>query len=193
MIKAILFDTDGVLALPEKSFSRHYAESKGLDYSPFMDFFKNKFGDTKLGKADLKSLILNSNDVWRLEDSVDELLVQWFDYENVVNEPLLELIQNIRKSGMLCFIATSQERNRADYIRDVMFKDKLDGFIFSCDLGLDKSNPEFFRETLRLLGMTPDEVAFIDDSQENVDSAKSVGIDAFLYTNVDRVKEDLKL
>jgi putative hydrolase of the HAD superfamily len=193
MIRAILFDTDGVLALPEKSFSRHYAELKGLDYAPFIDFFKSKFGDSKLGKADLKKLILENDDVWHLEGSVEELLNQWFEYENVVNEPLVEIIQDIRKSGVLCFIATSQERNRADYIRDVMFKDKLDGFIFSCDLGLDKGDPEFFKETLTVLSMSPDDVAFIDDSQGNVDSAKSVGINAFLYTDISKVKEDLGL
>lgn len=124
---------------------------------------------------------------------MEEPLNQWFEYENVVNEPLLEIIQDIRKSGVLCFIATSQEKNRADYIRDVMFKDKLDGFIFSCDLGLDKGDPEFFKEALKVLSMSADEVAFIDDSQENVDSAKSVGINAFLYTDISKVKEDLEL
>ena len=42
MTKCILFDTDGVLTLPEEVFSVVYARSHALDPEPFEEFFRNK-------------------------------------------------------------------------------------------------------------------------------------------------------
>lgn len=192
-MRAILFDTDGVLALPEKNFSKHYAESRGLDPAPFGDFFKGIFAEAKLGQADLKDLIKNNPDIWHFEGEIDDLIKEWFDYENITNEPLLDVIGGLRKSGIKCYLATSQEKYRAEYLENAMFKDMLDGFFISCNLGVDKNDSRFFRMVLEELKLQPEEVAFFDDNQGNVDVAKSVGIKSFLYTGVDKLKKDLEL
>lgn len=41
-IKAILFDADGVLTLPEEVFTTMYTKSRGLDPEPFENLFKTK-------------------------------------------------------------------------------------------------------------------------------------------------------
>lgn len=192
-MKAILFDTDGVLALPETNFSKVYAKTRALDPEPFQVFFKGVFNEAKLGKVDLKELIRENPDVWHFEGNIDDLLKEWFDYENVINEPLLEIIQDLRRAGVRCYLATSQEKYRAKYLEDVMFNDKVDGFFISCNIGVDKNDPDFFRLVLEELKLQPREVAFFDDSQGNVDVAKSVGIKSFLYTGLDKLKKDLEL
>ncbi len=192
-MKAILFDTDGVLALPEANFSKIYAESRGLDIAPFGDFFKGVFSEAKLGNADLKELIKANKDIWHFEGDIDNLLQEWFDSENIKNEQLLGSIQELRESGVKCYLATSQEKYRADYLKNVMFKDVLDGFFMSCDLGVDKNDPDFFKAVLDRLDLKPQEVYFFDDSQGNVGVAKSVGIKSFLYTGIENFKKDLRL
>lgn len=190
----ILFDADGVLTLPEEVFSVVYARSCGLDIQPFSEFFNNEWQPIVTGKQDLKEHIATHPELWHWDGSPDELLEFWFKTEDVRNEQLVALISKLKQRGVSCYMATDQERYRAEYMRTVMFKNLFDGFFVSADLGVTKTDPQFFELVLRDLnnrhqGLEPDHVIFFDDSQEKVDTAKSTGIDARLFESSDQVRE----
>lgn len=54
-----------------------------------------------------------------------------------------------------------------------------------------KPSPLFFKKMLGILGIKSDECIFIDDTQENIDAAKALGIKSFLFTNVPQLERDL--
>lgn len=185
-IKAILFDADGVLALPEEFFSLVYARSRGLDPAPFEQFFKEQFPAALIGQADLKELIASDPCLWQWHGDTDQLLQLWFDTENVRNEPLLELIRKTRANRIPCYIATNQEKYRGQYLRERMFKDEFDGFFIAAELGLKKPDKAYYEEVLRRLkhdlpNIEAHEVLFFDDSAANIAAAQSVGIQARVY------------
>lgn len=74
MIKAVLFDADGVLTLPEEVFSIVYARSRGLDLKPFEQFFRNDWPAIVTGKKDLKQSIVEKPELWQWSGSIDGLL-----------------------------------------------------------------------------------------------------------------------
>lgn len=194
MTKCVLFDADGVLTLPEEVFSIVYARSHGLDAQPFEDFFKNDWRPIVTGKKDLKDSIVANPDLWQWDGSVDELLDYWFKTEDVRNEELLKLIRQLKAQGVHCYLATDQERHRANYMKTVMFMDTFDGYFVSAELGVTKTDPSFFEKVLRSLtekypDLKPKDVIFFDDSQSKVDTAKNAGIDARLFTSNDQIKE----
>lgn len=57
----------------------------------------------------------------------------------------------------------------------------FDSFFSSCYVGLRKPDPKIFDLALDVLQRDPEEVAFIDDRQENCDAAESLGIHAIHY------------
>jgi putative hydrolase of the HAD superfamily len=57
----------------------------------------------------------------------------------------------------------------------------FDRTFYSCDLGLAKPDPAYFRAILGALDLPASDVLFIDDNQANVDGARSVGLQAELY------------
>jgi putative hydrolase of the HAD superfamily len=59
--------------------------------------------------------------------------------------------------------------------------DALDKCYFSWSLKSKKKRPQFFEQIIEELGVAPKEIVFIDDEQQNIDTAKSLGIDARLY------------
>ena len=196
-IKAILFDADGVVTLPEEFFSQVYAKSRGLDPAPFEAFFKTQFPAARIGKADLKELILNDPALWQWNGEVDELLGMWFQTENVRNEPLLKLIQEIRAKGVPCYLATNQEKYRGEYFENEMFKDEFDGFFISAILGVEKPTHEFFNAVMSELkeensDIEAGEVIFIDDSQSNIQAAENIGMKAHQYRDVESVRSILE-
>lgn len=189
----ILFDADGVLTLPEEAFSIVYARSHGLELEPFENFFKNEWQPIVTGAEDLKENIISRPELWQWEGTPDELLEFWFKTEDVRNEELLKLIVNLKDTGIPCYLATDQEKYRAEYMKNVMFKDLFDGYFVSAELGVVKTDPRFFELVLQELGtkhpgLNPNEVIFFDDSQSKVDTAKSAGIDARLFKNNEQVR-----
>lgn len=192
-IKAVLFDADGVLTVPEEVFSLVYSKSHGLDTEPFEIFFKTEWQKIVTGKKDLKQSISENPALWQWNGTPESLLEYWFKAEDVRNEELLNLIPKIRTKGLHCYLATDQEYYRGEYMKQVMFKDLFDGFFISADLGVVKKDPKFFELIVKeLKNVDPTiqagNILFFDDSQSKVDSAKSVGLVAHLYTGTQQVK-----
>jgi FMN phosphatase YigB (HAD superfamily) len=192
-MKIILFDADGVLTLPEEFFSVVYARSHGLDPEPFEQFFRNDWKPFVTGKADLKESIAANPQLWQWDGDADGLLKFWFETEDVRNDELLNLIREIRAQGTACYLATEQEKYRGNYMREVMFKDSLDGCYVTAELGVSKTEPAFFQAIIQdLQGKHPEleakDILFFDDSQSKVDTACSVGIDGRFYTGVEQVR-----
>jgi putative hydrolase of the HAD superfamily len=193
-LRAILFDADGVLTLAEEVFSVVYARARGLDIKPFERFFQTDWKLIVTGRADLKESIAANPQLWQWDGNVDELLKYWFESEDVRNQELIEVIRDLKAKGFICCLATEQDKYRGAYMRDIMFKDLFDKFYITADIGISKTEAGFFTaitDDLKLLHpeLEPQDIIFFDDSQSKVDTAKSVGIDARLYTGVDQVRQ----
>lgn len=196
-IKAVLFDADGVLTLPEEVFTVMYSKSHGLDPEPFERFFRESWSAIVTGKKDLKESIVENPELWQWNGSADELLEYWFKTEDVRNEELLALIGDLKQRGLSCYLATDQERYRGEYMKDMMFKDLFEHYFVSSELGVTKTNPKFFEVIIEQLQLANPElkasdIVFFDDSQSKVDTACSVGINGQLYKSVDQVRDFLK-
>jgi putative hydrolase of the HAD superfamily len=192
----LLFDADGVLTLPEEVFSVVYARSYGLDPEPFEEFFRNDWQPIVTGKKDLKVSIKENPSLWQWQGAVDDLLDYWFKTEDIRNNELIEVIHELKNSGINCYLATEQEKYRGEYMKNVMFKDLFDGYFVTAELGVSKTEPQFFELILEKLkeeypDIEPRDITFFDDSQSKVDTACSAGINGQLFTNVSQVKAQL--
>ena len=56
----------------------------------------------------------------------------------------------------------------------------FDKVFFSHEMGLEKPDPEIFKQVIKESGIRPEETIFIDDTQENLDSAKRLGFQTLL-------------
>ncbi len=62
------------------------------------------------------------------------------------------------------------------------FSRYFDSIFCSCEIGYRKPDGEFYSYILKELDITnPSEITYFDDSDENVLSAKKIGIGAVLY------------
>ena len=191
--KAVLFDVDGVLIVPPKLFSVQYCEKYGVNPKLQEQFYSTKeFQNSGIGKFDLKEAIRIHNDKWQWQGEIDELLTMWFEGENCPNEPLLKIIEELRSNGTKVYLATQQEKYRAHFLREEVFKDKIDGMFVSCDIGYGKHENHFWKAILKeLQPLQPSEIAYFDDRESLVELAKEHGIMAFIYNDADQVHGEL--
>lgn len=191
MIKAILFDLDGVvLTSTGKRFSERLSEKLGVSLETISEFFTKDFRECSFGKADLKEKITPYLAKWGYEGTVDDLLKFWFENEGTPNKEVLEIVTNLRAKGIKCFIATRQEKYRKEYLlNSVGLKEKFDGIFCTCDIGYDKSEKGYWDYVLKELGLEPEEIMFFCDSKKNVEMAKSLGIGAYFHEGIDSLKQ----
>ena len=62
----------------------------------------------------------------------------------------------------------------------------------SGDEGVAKPDTAAFEMTLNRLNVEPEEAVFIDDTNEHVESARVLGLQALLFTNATVLEADLK-
>jgi putative hydrolase of the HAD superfamily len=195
--KALLFDADGVMTLPEEFFSVVYARSHGLDPEPFEEFFKGDWADFVTGRKDLKQHIDEHPELWQWNGDADSLIKYWCEVEDIRNVELIELIKTYRDAGLKCYMATEQEVYRGRYIKEVMFPDIFDGHFITSEIGLKKNDPDFYRTVLASMEIDipylhPEEIVFFDDSQSKLDAADAVGFRTVLYDGIECVQGALE-
>ena len=190
MIQALLLDGDGVTLKKQGYFSEVYSKEYGVPLEKIIPFFKNEFRKCQLGHGDVKDVLPAYLKEWGWEKSVDDFLQYWFASNTVADEAVLQKVQELRSKDVKCYLVTDQEKYRAQYSRQVLgFDKKFDGCFFSCELGVSKADPEFFKTVISKIGCEPDEVVYLDDEEGDVEAAKKLGVAAKLYSGV----EDLKV
>lgn len=184
MIKVVLFDADGVL-INGVQFSSQLARDYGISKEQTKEFFTHVLPQTTIGQADLKEILTPYLEEWGWKKSIDDFLEYWFTSEHHIDEALVNYIQSLRQRGIICCLATNQEKYRIDYMLTKMdFADMFDMVYVSCHLGVQKPDLSYFQKILDDLdAIKKDEVLFWDDSPSHIQGAKDFGIHAELYTS----------
>jgi HAD superfamily hydrolase (TIGR01509 family) len=56
--------------------------------------------------------------------------------------------------------------------------------------GTPKDDPETYKQLAKKIGVNPEEIAFVDDSDVNISAAKQAGLNTITYKNVAQVETD---
>jgi len=194
MIKAILFDTDGVVIKREKYFSQRLSDDFGIPTEKVMAFFRNEFQNCTIGKADLKKELPKYFNVWKWEKSTEALLDYWFGSESDVNREIVKIIENLRGKNIKCYLCTNNEKYRTEYLRDKLKLNKIFDAIFSSsEVGYLKENKNFWKVIYNNLPkLSKSDILVVDDDQKNIDSAKEFGFSGQLYTDLKSLKSRIE-
>lgn len=102
----------------------------------------------------------------------------FFDYFEL-NKDLLDFYQTL-KNKVRIFILTSDIIQDAKEVRP--YYDSIVDEIFSASkMGLNKKQPEIYKNVLNEIGFPSEKVIYIDDSEANLIAADSVGLKTILY------------
>ncbi len=181
MIRAIVFDIDGVLIEP-MVFRSVLDQQYGISPETTADFFAGPFKQCSTGKADMKEHLPEYLDQWQWPGSLDDFMRKWFEADSSIDSQMMELVNNLRDKGIPLYIASTQEKHRARYLESEMgFEDLFDELFFSCRLGCEKPEQEFYDLVSSTIAVDPGEILFFDDLQPNVAGARTAGWNAELH------------
>ena len=186
MIKALIFDGDGVVILRTNRFSDRLAADFGIMPEATAPFFRGIFRQCQIGKADLMKEIQPYYREWGWKGELDELIDYWFSKEGTRNEEILSMIRGLRKASIPVFLATDNEKYRTDYIvNEFGLGKEFDGIFSSAYVGFRKEEAGFWKHLTAAAAWKPDEMLVWDDEIENIACAKAAGFTAEQFTGMD--------
>ncbi len=182
----LVLDLDGVVNVAER-FSKRYARDFRVPKECIDAFFEREFPDCLLGRTDLKEKLAANIGLLRWDGSVDELIDYWFIGDTHFDQRVLEVVRTVRSKGVKCFVATNNERYRAEYfVFGCGLGVQFDGFFSSAQVGAVKPDELFFGKLFgsirEIVPVGISDVVFWDDAAENVNGARNFGFRAYRYT-----------
>ena len=195
MLKVIIFDADGVLIPTKRKFSKTLAEQHDISLQKTLPFFTGPFQECLIGKKDLKETIAPYLEEWGWDKGVDTLLDYWFGLESELDAELIRYIQELRQEGVLCFLATNNEKYLFEYMLGKLgFAESFDKTYASAHLGHQKPSQNFFSKIWdELPGFKKSEILFVDDDAENITGAENFGIHTEYYSSLTSLKKKISL
>ena len=194
-LRAVLVDADGVLQFTAPSWRDGITDTVGQDdmarHPRLLDEIAKAEGPrTMTGEADLEhslGTVLERYDDVDLEPA--DVIEAWHDIE--VHDDVLQGVRELAGRGVIRALTTNQNPPRAAWMRANLPYDELfDAQFYSCEIGLAKPDPAYFRHVLETLGVHAEDALFLDDTLGNVESAARLGLRAELFAR-DAGREEL--
>lgn len=188
MLKAIIFDMDGVLIDSEpvhlESFKR-LMDSLSVSFD--RDYYLQFIGSTT--DYMWNKVITDYN----ISLSKEELMAKSDDFVKEINgadgypvmEGAADLIHRLSNAGIKLAVASSSGMERIESTLDKLgVKELFTGIVSGLQVKNPKPAPDTFLEAARLLQVMPDECIVIEDSLNGMKAAKNAGMVCVMYENL---------
>ncbi len=180
MIKAIIFDMDGLMIDSERvTFECYQERLKDMNLTMDEEFYK-----TLLGKP-IKGIYQRFYDVYgndfpieNVIQDVHQLMAERFETEGVpVKKGLVELLHYLKDNNYKTIVATSSNRDRVDKIlAQAKITKFFDDSICGDEVTKGKPNPEVFLKSCQKLGVNVDEAIVLEDSEAGIQASYDANI-----------------
>ena len=194
MIKAVIFDVDGMIVHGTR-FSHRLAKKYNIFIETTAPFFAGVFQDCVIGRADLKKELKAYFPQWHWTGSLEEILNFWFDEKyNIIDERFFPLIEKIREKNIKCYLATNNEKYRAENLLTQRGIGKyFDGIFTSYSFHCKKPEIKFYEKILENLpNIKKEEILFWDDDSKNIEKAKEFGFKTQIYADFAEFKKTIE-
>ena len=192
MIKAIIFDLNGVFVQSRKLSDRFQADFN-VATEEFLPALKDVMARVRQpGAAAMFSYWQPYFAKWRVNFSADEFADYWFHAEQVVPD-MVELVEGLKARGLKIFILSNNLAERAEYYAEnfTFLKTLPEKVYYSFETGFIKPDERAYRLILDENGLTPEECLYFDDSDANVAVANGLGLRAWKFEGVEKLKEQI--
>jgi putative hydrolase of the HAD superfamily len=183
MRKVLMVDVDGVL-VHGRRWDTDLESDIGVSFEKLRaEFFEPHWEAIVTGREQMMDRLVPVLARLAPKLTAERFVAYWFEQDSRIDEDVRAAVRHYRSSGRKVFLATNQEHLRARYLMETMgLGDDVDGICYSAALGDRKPGAAFFRLATKEAGVTPADIAFVDDALVNVEAARKAGWQAVHWT-----------
>lgn len=180
MIKAVIFDLDGLLVDTEIVSFKIYEE---ILSSFNISFTQQEYARNYSGKTEITN-ITNLIQSYHLPWTIDEGLIKCLEIEErLLNQGVAlktgarELLEHLKDNHFKITVASSSTKDRAfNLLNQHNIRNMFDDFVFAEDVSHSKPHPEVFLKAANKLRIAPEECIVLEDSENGILAAHHAGI-----------------
>ncbi len=195
MIKAVIFDYGKVLSGAKGTSARKdIAEAFGVDDIAMGECMRQLiplFNTEKIDEPkfwERVSSLLNKP----IPQNPENLWRKSFLEHFALNEPMLAYAKSLQTRGLKIGILSNNIPPWTDIIRGKGGYEGFDDVVISCEVGFAKPDPKIYKLALDRMKVAGDESLFVDDKEENLEVAKSLGMNTVLAENPDQIIQEIE-
>jgi HAD superfamily hydrolase (TIGR01509 family) len=113
------------------------------------------------------------------------------DHGGVLDDELLELLRRARRHGLRTALLSNAEAGEP--LPEHRWEGAFDAVVTSARSGLRKPDPDIYRHTATLLGLSPEACVFVDDLRSYVDGAVTAGMVGVVHRSFADTCEELEI
>jgi len=134
------------------------------------------------------------------QEGIDELVAQHPQHRDVIEaywhrwpetlgdtiDETLRLFMQLHEQGTRLFALTNWSHETFPHALEKFdFFSRFEGVVVSGEIGITKPSPEIYQHLLTRFNLSPSDIVFIDDREENVRGAEALGISSHQYVSAD--------
>lgn len=109
-----------------------------------------------------------------------------------INTEMTTWLATLRPAGYQTALLSNMQDDMIAHVRaNFPWLSNFDHQVFSAEVRAVKPEPAIYHHCLKLLNVEPRAAIFVDDREENVATARSLGITAFQFRSVPELRRDL--
>lgn len=179
MVKAVIFDMDGVLIDTEKYLVKYWcqaAQELGIpmkrEHALMIRSFSGKFAEPWL-----KSLYGEDFDYAAVRERRKKMMAEHLAKNGVeIKEGVRETLTYLREKGYKLAVATATEKDRAvEYLNEIGITEMFDQIVCANMVQNGKPMPDIYLYVCEQIGEEPENCVAVEDSPNGVKSAHDAG------------------
>ncbi|MBI2278608.1 MAG: HAD family phosphatase [Candidatus Brennerbacteria bacterium] len=192
MLKAVIFDLNGVFVKSRK-LSERFHERFGVAPEEFFSALNVIMAKVRMPNAgDSFAYWEPYFEKWGVGLTKEAFLDFWFSGEEEVPE-MVSLARELKAKGVKLFILSNNFSERTVFYQEhfPFLRELFDKVYYSWQTGFRKDSEKAYQNLLTENSLAPGDCAFFDDSPENIEIARRLGIQAYPFENPERTRSIL--
>jgi HAD superfamily hydrolase (TIGR01509 family) len=177
--RAVIFDFGGVLVRTEDPSGRRRWEGHlGLPLGELdrMVFASELTDRSMVGQATEAEIWWSIGAHFGLDGETLEQMRRDFWSGDRLDDQLVQFLRDLRPRYKTAVLSNAWPGARQVFVEYFSLGETVDELIISAEEGLAKPDPRLYHIALQRLGVQPGEAIFVDDTPENVEGARAVGM-----------------
>jgi 2-haloacid dehalogenase len=126
-----------------------------------------------------------------------DMIMAWAEYREEMAagqlDAVVEVLSELKAADQRCYALSNMEPDTFTVRRERFpFMKQFDGYVISGIEGVAKPDSRIFEILLERFSLRPEATFFVDDSQQNVDVARALGINAVRYISAPGLRLELR-
>ncbi len=108
-----------------------------------------------------------------------------------VKPEMYVLVDQLKEQQIPVALLSNIDDRLSKLIRDFGLYEPFEPCLLSCEIGVENPDLKAYELLLKTLNLPAKDVVFIDDRPENVEAAKTLGLDAILFESEQQLRNEL--